>query len=325
VWTAGLAGLLLALSATVRTVSLLLVIITVVYLILRRTGWRTTLAYAVCAALPLLGYLAWFHDSYDRYSFSTIQGGFLYGRVAPFADCERLELTAAQRAICPREPIGQRNPRADWYIFNEQSPIHNTDVDLQQEFAVAVITQQPLDVAYAIGRDVMMFLVPHGTAPDWVCAEHGYTLPAEPPNVSYDWCKPNPRQAFDPDAHLATMPAATSLTAALGGYANIARTPRLVLGFSVLFALVALIWRSRRKIRGSPATDILLIGTWGLGLLVLGVTGSMFDERYGVPSLAILPAAGALALHRLSQVRSKVTEELAPPTVATLPLPRAAD
>jgi multisubunit Na+/H+ antiporter MnhB subunit len=93
------------------------------------------------------------------------------------------------------------------------------------------------------------------------------------------------------------------LTRALGGYAHLARTPRLVLGTSVILVLAALLWRPRRRVDDSRNSDIVLFGGWGLGLIVLGVTGSMFDERYGLPPLAILPAAGALALHRLIVVR----------------------
>ena len=81
----GLAGLLLAISATFRVVSLPLVVLTIAYLVIRRTGWRSCVAYAACAAVPLLGYAVWFHHSYDRYSFTTISGLFLYGRVAPVA------------------------------------------------------------------------------------------------------------------------------------------------------------------------------------------------------------------------------------------------
>ena len=45
--------------------------------------------------------------------------------------------------------------------------------------------------------------------------------------------------------------------------------------------------------------DLLLLGGWGFGLIVLSTVGSMFDQRYGLPALALLPAGGALALHRL--------------------------
>lgn len=300
---AGAAGMLLALSATFRTVSLPLVLLTAAYLLARRVGWRPLLAYAACAAIPLAGYAVWFHHSYDRFGLSTMQGAFLYGRVAPFADCERLRLTPRQQAICPAQPVGVRPIRGDWYIWNPDSPARDVDLDTQQGFATAVFTQQPVDTVRAIGTDLSKFLIPHGIEPDWQCVTDGFLLPAQPPGKDYDWCRPNVRQAFSGRGDASTMPGPSWLTRALAGYARVAQTPRLWLGFSVLAVLVALAWRPRRRVDGHPASDLVLIGGWGLGLLILVVTGSVFDERYGLPSLAILPAAGALALRRLVLLR----------------------
>ena len=303
--SAGAAGLLLALSTTLRTVSLPLVLITAAYLIVRRLGWRPTVAYAVGAAIPLLCYVAWLHHSYGQYGFSTIRGTFMYGRVAPIADSDRLQLTSAQRALCPAQPVGERPIRSDWYIWSPDSPARDVDMETQQGFAMAVITQQPGTVARAIATDVAKFLVPNTVEPDWVCVTEGYLLPAEPPGPDYDWCRPNLRQAFSGRGNAATIPGPSPLTRALGGYAHLVQTPRLVLGTSVILVLAALLWRPRRRVDDRRVSDIVLIGGWGLGLIVLGVTGSMFDERYGLPSLAILPAAGALALHRLIAVRRR--------------------
>ena len=254
VWSASAAGLLLALSATVRAVSLPLVVATVGYFILRRPGWRPAIGYVLCAALPLFGYVFWFHEKYDQYNLSTIQGSFLYGRVAPIADCEHLRLTPAQRAICPKQPIGERPLRSDWYIFSAASPARGADMRTQQGFAFAVFRQQPLDVAWAIGTDVGRYLVPTEVHPDWRCVTEGTLLPAVPPGPDYEWCKPNPRQAFSTVGNPATQPAATLLTRALGRYAHVVQTPKLLLGACVILVLAALAWRPRRRPRGRRNT-----------------------------------------------------------------------
>jgi hypothetical protein len=301
--TAGLAGFLLALTPTFRAVSLPLVAASLIYLLVRRVGWRPVLSFAVCAALPVVGYAAWFNNFYGTYGFTSMQGHFLYGRVAPFADCDRLSLTQAQRRLCPALPIGVREPRNDWYIFNLTSKVHDSDNATREGFFVAVATQQPVDTARAIGADVMRFFVPHGIAPDWVCANEGLLLPANPPQqVEYSWCQPNPRQAFGPEMVPSTMPPATALTRALGAYAHGIQTPRLFLGLSLALVLLGSVWRPRRRV-GVPVWDVLLLGGWGFGLLLFAVAGSTFDERYAVPSLAILPVGAALALYRLVLVR----------------------
>lgn len=301
---AGLAGFLLAASATFRVVSLPLVALTAAYLVIRRAGWRPVVAFALCAAAPLAAYVTWFHQTYGRYGLSTMQGAFLYGRVAPVAVCEELDLTPAQRAICPTQPVGVRPVRSDWYIFSPDSPASNSDLDTRAGFAMAVFTQQPGSVSWAIAKDVAKYLLPGHMEPDWVCTTEGELLPAEPPSGrDYAWCKPNPRQAFSARADPATMPGSTPLTRALGAYAHAVQTPSLVLGASVLLIVVVVVWHPRRRIRGTRVSDPLVFGMWGLGLIAFGVTGSMFDERYGVPSLTMLPAAGALALHRLWLMR----------------------
>jgi hypothetical protein len=302
VWAA-VGGVLLAGSATVRAVSLPLLVVAVVVLVVRRVGWRPVVGFAASAALLIGGYAVWFHRSYGEYSFSTFAPSFLYGRVAPFADCDRLELTAAERRLCPAEPLGDGRRRNDWYVWNPGSAGQGVDDATKQSFVVAVVTQQPLDAAWVILDDTSRYLVPRPTHPDWVCTNDGLLLPAEPPRTAeYAWCSPNPRQAFSATPNPATMPPTTALTRALGGYAHTIQTPRLVLGLSVLLVLAAAIWRPRRRIDGPSSSEAILLGAFGLGLLVLSVAGSMFDERYGVPSVAILPAAGALAAHRLHRL-----------------------
>jgi hypothetical protein len=300
----GAAGVLLAASVCVRVVSLPLVLLTIGYLIARRVGWQPVVAFVACAALPLAGYVLWFHHFYQQYGFTTWEGTFLYGRVAPFADCERLRLTPAERAICPPQPVGERPVRSDWYIWSAQSPGGNATEDTKLGFAKAAFTQQPVTMAGAIARETVKYLVPNEVEPDWVCAREGLLIPADPPTgPDYAWCQPNPRQRFSITVNPATMPTSSPLTHALGGYAHLVQAPRLLLGGSVVLALLACVIRPRRRVDGGAAADVVLLGGWGVGLLLLSVTGSIFDERYGLPSLAILPAAGALALNRLYLLR----------------------
>lgn len=302
-WAAA-AGLLLAAGVATRAVSLPLVLLTAGLLALRRVGWRPVLAYSAAAAVVLGGYLAWYHQAHGRYTFSDMQARLLYARVAPFADCDQLE--PSLRAICPPQPRSERPPRNDVYVWSGNSPVWTTPDDTLTRFAITVIVNQPGNFLWAVGADVARYLLPMPPHPDWRCLHEATLLPREPPPQDmYDWCAANPRQRFAETAASRQHWAQPSpLTRALGSYSHVGLTPTLVTGGAVILVLVGLCYRPRRRV-GSEPGDLVLLGGWGLGLIVLSSITVMYDERYGVPSLALLPAAAALAAERLWRPRRR--------------------
>ena len=157
VW-AGAAGVLLAASSTVRVVSVALVLATLGYLLVRRAGWRAVTSFAVAVAIIFGGYATWFRLSNGTFGFSAFGPTFLYGRVAPFADCDRLRLTEDERRLCPTEPVGVRPTRADFYVWDEQSPVRGVPLATQESFVYKVFTQQPLDTIGAILKETGLYL-----------------------------------------------------------------------------------------------------------------------------------------------------------------------
>lgn len=303
-WAAA-AGLLLAASSTVRVVSVALVLATVGYLLVRKAGWRAVTAFALAVAVVFGGYATWFRLSNGTFGFSAFGPTFLYGRVAPFADCERLRLTADERRLCPTQPVGVRPSRADFYVWDEQSPVRGVPLETQESFVYKVFTQQPVDTVGAMLRETGLYLVPHHDDPDDTCAADAMRLTADTPTgPDYSWCQPNPRQEFRSELVQSTLPQPSPLTRALGGYADVVSTPRLLLLLSVLLGLAGLVWRPRRTVDGAPTSDIALLTMWGLGLLLLTSTAATLDERYALPSIAILPPVAALAAYRLWSLRT---------------------
>ncbi len=58
----------------------------VVYLILRRAGWRRVGLFVAGGAVVTLGYMTVFAVQHGSFGVSASGGQFLYGKVAPFAD-----------------------------------------------------------------------------------------------------------------------------------------------------------------------------------------------------------------------------------------------
>ena len=115
-WVCGVAGLLLAGAALVRSQGLLLAVPFGLYLVAQLISsdarWRVVRGIcALCAAvaLPLLGYAWWFDQDNGSFQLTTSTGAFLYSRVAGFADCSVLQPPADEQWLCLRHS-GQPAP-----------------------------------------------------------------------------------------------------------------------------------------------------------------------------------------------------------------------
>jgi len=169
-WQACLAaGLLLGLSATVRSTGLPLLVVFGVYLLVRFLpgwNWRGLVAgVAACGiafAVPLLGYAGWYKSAHGEFGMTDATGVFLYSRVMTFADCSKMSLPADLLPLCTSTPPGQR-PIAQDYIWTSVSPLYRFSEPefspavnkLAERFAVNAIEAQPLDYARAVWDDTV--------------------------------------------------------------------------------------------------------------------------------------------------------------------------
>jgi hypothetical protein len=100
-------------AATLWPVGLPVLIVFLLYLAVRRVGWRAFGAAAAAGAVPLAGYVLWFHGHYGRYAFSNSDGIYLWSRTMTFANCAVIQPPAGELVLCPRQPVA-RPARTRW-------------------------------------------------------------------------------------------------------------------------------------------------------------------------------------------------------------------
>jgi len=158
-WTVA-AGLLVGASACVRTLGLLLIPVLVIWVAGSLLGTRRRkillAGVALAATLLPLGVYVLEQRGETGYTGLTKAGGWnLYGRVAPFADCDRFDPPEGTRRLCERRPEDRR-PGPNSYIFDgSESPAHRAFDDpfaassdesgRVRAFARAALLGQPLD------------------------------------------------------------------------------------------------------------------------------------------------------------------------------------
>jgi hypothetical protein len=206
---AAVGGLLLAVSATVMQLGVILVVPAAIYVLAVGGGWRRAVtsggALVIAFAAVILGYCgaSYIHDGHFRLAHRQS----LAGRLAASADCATLQLSAAAKAVCPTP--AQQTLGPDWLEHSGQSPLANPVTNplppgvrrgaAIAELNAAVMGQQPLRVAGGILRDaVRLFALTReqtaGVTPigRWQFQD-GY--PEYPPWVNV--CPPGP---YSPDA-----------------------------------------------------------------------------------------------------------------------------
>ncbi len=175
-WATVTPGALLAVSATFWPAGGPLLVLFLVYLALRRVGWRGLAATAAAAALPLVAYLGWFDHTYHRLAFSNSDGIYLWSRTMTFANCTVIKPPADEAGLCPRQPVSRR-PAASTFIWEPGSPLNNLPGKkfsaaknaLAMNFAVRAIEAQPGGYLAAVLHDAALSFT-------WAIANHPSAL-----------------------------------------------------------------------------------------------------------------------------------------------------
>ena len=160
---AAVAGVLLAASATVMQLGVILVVPAAIYVLAvgggRRRATASTGALVITFAAVILGYcgVSYVHDGH----FWLARRQSLTGRLAASADCATLQMSAAAKAVCPTPAQQALGP--DWLEHSGQSPLADPVTNplppgakrgaAIAEMNAAVMGQQPLRVAASILRD----------------------------------------------------------------------------------------------------------------------------------------------------------------------------
>jgi hypothetical protein len=300
------AGLLLGYVGTVRSVGVPFVAVLAVYLIARRTGWRGLAVFGAGWALVMGGYALLYHHQHGTFAVSESSGMFLYGKVAPFADCARLgDVPAAEREFCP-DPANRLSANA--YVWSSDSPIHGhgiSDGDEIRDFATRVIRDRPGRYAHIVLTGFLHYFRPgHPISGDDYPVD-AWRFPKDPRHWSYpgyrgpirhgDPARRREHPVTEPNRDVAEMAGDWHVHAGVSRFLHQAQrflyTPGPLLALCVLLAIAAAVLRRR-------ADAALLAGLAVVALLVSQLL-SVFSYRYGFGMALLLPPAGALAVTAL--------------------------
>ncbi|MGY1644399.1 phospholipid carrier-dependent glycosyltransferase [Geodermatophilus sp. SYSU D00703] len=302
-WAAAGVGVLLGLGAVTRTVGVAVLGVVVTYLLvrvfLRTVGALAVGAAVVGAAAVLLPYALWFQSSTGVFALTDNSGHFLYGRVASFADCDRVEVPPHLRELCPTGPP-ERRPGPDWYVWDAASPANSgryTDEELT-EFSLLVIRGQPGEFAVGTAEKTLHYFLPGRFAGRFDTCTGWWEFPDDrlaetsscPARVAARG------HGLEPTSRLVREDVAELLVV----YQDWVHVPGPVLAGLALAGLSGLVPDRRRRAARRDVLDGVLCVVVGIALVAVPSATAVFDYRYGLPLLAMLPIGAALATrHRL--------------------------
>jgi hypothetical protein len=315
-WRACLAaGLLLGLSATVRSTGLALIPVFALYLLIRflpgvavggarGRGWRALIAGLVACgvafAVPVAGYEAWYKSAHGQFTMTESTGVFLYSRVMTFAECSRMTLPVDLLSLCTSAPPAQR-PIAQAYIWGTASPLNRfpapkfspTVNRLAEKFAVEAIEAQPLDYARAVWDDTARSfdwsrqVFPNGqTYDEYLFGFHSLSIPGSP---YHGYSSPEAYYVRGNASTVVVDPFAKLIRV----YQRYVWLPGTVYGLILLVGLAGVVLRWRRAGR-----DALLPWLCSVALIVAPAATAEFDYRYVTTAVPFACLAAAMAFGR---------------------------
>jgi hypothetical protein len=319
-WAAALAGLLLGASLPVRTVGygplavgFAVLLVTAILAARRRRragaasrprGALTVLAllasFGLAAAAPICAYGGWSAASGKGFSVSAHSGYFLYGRVAPFADCSVLPADRPDlRSLCDPRPVSERG-RPDGYLWPADSLLRQGHTRIPEgreqlagEFANTVTQAQPGMLALTSAGYLVGYFSPTRYETSKTSRADTWELPDQLTNAAQDG---DPRAA---DGYFVATKVDHRLAGPLAAYARLGYAPMpLVAAGLVAGLLAAPIARLRR--RSGPPPAFWLLGGGGLSVLALSSVTAGFDYRYLASVIGILGAAAVLGCASLA-------------------------
>lgn len=289
------AGLLLSVASVTRSVGLPLFAVLIVFLVLRRAGWRVLGAVTLAVLIPFAGYATWYRSAHGSFQVTGTDGVFLYARSMTFADCHKFDrgLPVDEQVLCTEVPPGER-PVSHFYVwevgplFREAGPTFSPyKNDLARDFAKRAILAQPGDYARVVAVDfARTFRWDRPVYPDpKTYAQYVFPKDDLDYRVGRSWLVAQ----YDP------APKATRVVepyaGVMRGYQKAIRLPGTLLGVILLVGLVGIIARWRAW--GGVA---LLPWSLALALLVVPPATVLFDYRYVLPAVPFACLAGAIAV-----------------------------
>lgn len=303
-WTAALVGFLIGIAGWVRTDTLIMVGPAVLYVLLRERTWlrrlERTAALLLCFVIPVVGYATWYDTSQGTFALSGHTGAWLYGRIAPFADCSGLHVPKAERPLCPVVPERLRTG-SDCFVWCQTSPANTfrpppdeTRDAVLRRFSMRIIEHQPLDYVRTTISDVLYGFMPtHSVRPKDVSERYTVFTAKKFPDRAQERPEKVVRRYGNDGTHL--VPA---LAGFMHEYQKVVYAPGTLLGVLMLAGLVAAAGAGRARRSGMRAA-CLLFSLGGLTIVLPAASVSEFVWRYQLPQSILLPIGGVLGLTAL--------------------------
>lgn len=296
------AGVLLFAAWFTKPLALPVLPVLACYLLLRRVGWRNVVGFATAFLIPYLIVQILVSGHVSVYGSNT---SAIYGRAANIADCDRIQLTAEQRVLCPAPD--QRGMRPDWYIWAEDAPGakfrgKTSAYPNMRGFAIAVISQQPGDYLRQVGKEIAAHFVP-GVDLGWSyrCLRERFSLPETAQDTKPIGSQCHAQMASgdfsDKNVPWTENPPATPLTKALAAYSRAARTSPVVISAAFILTFIAFLLRRRGEWPLVRDAGMLVVAS--AALIILPVVIGMYEARYALPALPLVCIAGALSVQHL--------------------------
>jgi Dolichyl-phosphate-mannose-protein mannosyltransferase len=303
-------GLLFGYAGVTRSVAIPFVAVFLLYLVVRRVGLYPLLAFALGWALIVCGYMTIFKIQHGEFAFTQWEGRFLYAKVAPFTKCSNLgDIPADERRLCPENAA--RNYGPNGFLWGKGSPIHDvppSDDDRIQDFSLRAIREQPLRYAKVVGRDTLHYFEPGHRIGRNDYSDTAWQFPSDPRHWEYPGYRGPIRDGsedrvhdIDPSQYVNGMVDRPSVNVQasrfLHYYQRVFYTSGQVLAACVLLVLAALVRRAPGRFR--LRLDATVVAACAVTALIVASALSIFDFRYSLLGVVLLPTAGGLALSSL--------------------------
>lgn len=305
-WWAAIAGLLCGLAVWDRTVGLGLVAVITLWLVFsfgrptRRT--LTIAALALITSLAVVaGYAVWRSAATDQPGTLTSNNAWnLYGRVAPWADCDKFTPPAGTEALCEKTLASQRGYHSgEEYIYSGESPAQRLygppflvsdpqGMEQLQEWSEAAIRGQPLDYLNAVWLDTRRLFSPNAPSYGDLTADAFisyllYGLDGRSGHNEFVESWQSLLYPHDPPPHHGGIDAFKTWEA-------MTRVVNLWMMIGLALCLAGP-W----VLSGRPRAGMILFGVTALMLLFFPIVTKSYDYRFTIPAFAPLAAAASMA------------------------------
>jgi hypothetical protein len=323
------AGLLLALSVTIRTAGLAVILVVLLALVLAPArgarGWRRwagPVGAATGAAAVLIGFAVANATFGQRFGIGPSPGWYLYARAAQFADCNEFTPPEGTEFLCEATPPAQRHG-ARYYVFDPNAPApsvfgtfpdqtDSTADELLGQWAERAVRAQPGDYLESVWENLRAYWVP-----SLMPVEAGEGEGLDPlldfrvglDGGFYAVLEENVEREMEQFYNDFTVDRDRRPLELISSWQQVGRFGGTMLSIATALALVGLLVGTRRDRLG-----VLVLGIGGLSLIVAPALTGNYTGRYTVPMAGPMLAGAAIALTALwREIRAR-REGLKDPT-----------